>query len=853
VDPLLWKRIGELFAAARQLNGESRLAFLKENCGQDQQLFEQVVSLLEIDTQPGPLDSTATISALPVPQVIAGRFRIIRYIAEGGMGTVYEAEDLTLHDRVALKTIRPDIASHPRAVERFKHEIVLGKKVTHPNVCRIHDLGVDRSENGTEFLFLTMQFLSGETLASRIRRGPIPATESLPLIEDMADALSAAHQVEVIHRDFKSGNVMLVTGPNRTCAVVTDFGLARGIHEDSSRTHAGMVGTVDYMAPEQIRGECLTPAVDIYALGVVMYEMTTGQRPFTGDSKVTVALKHLNDHPRPPQDLAPHLEPNWNETILGCLRKPPLERFQSAAEVKEALVQNGAKSRRRLLRRPSGRTDRRLRLLLWLGFGLASLLLVAATVLVVRHNRLPSASQDLSIAVLPFAEETAGPENQYFGEELSNEIIAALSRVPALSVIARNSSFSISDSNLDLKVAAQQLHTRYLVTGSVRFVDNRVQIAAQLIDPPNNRILWSQTFQRDRTQTAALHAEIVRGIISRLGVQASGAQLAVFGLEVPPEAAVALYMRGRTLWASRSPKNLSEALKLFTQCIVLDPTFAAAYAARADTLAIMAERSYLAAATAVPQAKEAALHALILDPQLPEAHAALGLVQDTGEWDFYNAEKSFQRAIQLGPSYVYSHQWYAAVLLKIGKGDEAIREAETAARLDPLSPAAIASVGWMNYYTYKYDVTLQIADDLSKKYPYYPDVCMLRADTMIAKHAFAGALRALATCTSDIKGTPLYLRSLAVAQGLSGDTVGAMSTLTSMLAMRENRPVSEFNLSAVYASLNRPDEAFYWLNQGIIHHDSLTAMVAISPFFEPIRTDSRYPETLARIGLPYKK
>ena len=255
MDPLRWKRIGELFAAARLLSGEARIAFLKENCGEDQDLIEQVISLCDADGNPGPLDSKPTISTLPIPEVIASRFRIIRYIAEGGMGTVYEAEDLILHDRVALKTIRPDISSHARAVERFKREISLGKKVTHPNVCRIYDIGTHRKESGEELLFLTMQFLSGETLASRIKRGPIPKTEALPLIEDMADALSAAHQAEVIHRDFKSGNVMLVSGPNRTCAVVTDFGLARGIHDDSSRTHTGVVGTVDYMAPEQIRGQ----------------------------------------------------------------------------------------------------------------------------------------------------------------------------------------------------------------------------------------------------------------------------------------------------------------------------------------------------------------------------------------------------------------------------------------------------------------------------------------------------------------------------------------------------------------------------------------------------------------------
>jgi len=355
VDPLRWKRIEELFAAARPLDGDSRIAFLKENCGQDEDLFQQVNSLLEMDGKPGPLDAAPTVSTLNIAQIVDNRFRIIRYIAEGGMGTVYEAEDLQLHDHVALKTIRPDIASDPRAVERFKREISLGKRVTHPNVCRIHDLGVDRSKNGHGVLFLTMQFLSGETLASRIRRGPLPTSEALPLIEDMADALSAAHEVDVIHRDFKSGNVMLVHGAHRTCAVVTDFGLARAMRDSASLTQSGIVGTVEYMAPEQIKGSEITPATDIYALGVVMYEMVTGQRPFTGDAKVTIALKHLNDEPQPPRALAPHLEPQWDDAILGCMQKLPGDRFQSAAEIKDALAKDGVRPHGRVARRGAAR------------------------------------------------------------------------------------------------------------------------------------------------------------------------------------------------------------------------------------------------------------------------------------------------------------------------------------------------------------------------------------------------------------------------------------------------------------------------------------------------------------------
>lgn len=340
MDPLLWKRIEELFAAARPLTGEKRLAFLKEHCEQDEDLFNQVLSLLDIDTKPGLLDSKITLTAVRISQVIADRFRIVRLLGAGGMGDVYEAEDLRLHDRVALKITHPEIASDTGIVERFKREILLAKRVTHANVCRIHDLGFDRSENGTEMLFLTMQFLDGETLASRIARGPLSEVEASPLIHDMADGLSAAHQAEVIHRDFKSGNVMLVPAGDRTRAVITDFGLALAVQgvECMSLTRADPVGTVGYMAPEQIKGEKLAPTADIYAFGVVIYEMVTGRRPFTGDSNLAIALKHVNEEPLPPRALAPHLSSHWEKSILHCLRKLPEERFRSVADVKASFA-----------------------------------------------------------------------------------------------------------------------------------------------------------------------------------------------------------------------------------------------------------------------------------------------------------------------------------------------------------------------------------------------------------------------------------------------------------------------------------------------------------------------------------
>jgi len=328
------ERIYEIFAAAIRLPSENRATFLNEACAGDVTVQADVERLLAADA--GTASMVYVSSGLPqfLPgKELAGRFRIARFIASGGMSDVYEVEDMQLGEHVALKTIRPEMIGDARALSRFKREIQYAKRVTHPNVCRIHDLGSHR-EGEFEILFLTMELLDGDTLAARLRAaGRISTEEALPILIQMADALAAAHDVGIIHRDFKTSNVMLA-GAARG-AVVTDFGLARssGIGDDPSLTDAGMVvGTPAYMAPEQLMHGELTPATDIYALGLVMYEMFTGRKPF--DS----AMKRLCEAPADPAELTPGLDPRWGSVILRCLERDPAQRFQSAKEVARALT-----------------------------------------------------------------------------------------------------------------------------------------------------------------------------------------------------------------------------------------------------------------------------------------------------------------------------------------------------------------------------------------------------------------------------------------------------------------------------------------------------------------------------------
>jgi tetratricopeptide (TPR) repeat protein/tRNA A-37 threonylcarbamoyl transferase component Bud32 len=344
-------RIRDIFIAAVEKPAAERDAFLDQACLSHPELRKQVERLLEADGSTDSFFANANDGPVPrfsVGRILAERFRVVRHIAAGGMGDVYEVEDIALNARLALKTIRSDLVGDEIALARFKREIQCAKQVTHPNVCRIHDLGSHR-EGQTEILFLTMELLRGETLARRLRAtGRISPPDALPLVVQMAEGLSAAHEAGVIHRDFKTSNVILTGRGTARRAVVTDFGLAlpNSAGDEASLTQSGVVmGTPAYMAPEQLTRGDVTPATDVYALGLVIYEMTTGMRPFPADTPIASALKRLTDPPPRASDYVPGFDPRWEAAIVRCLEREPARRFQNPKDVIHALTETSAPTR----------------------------------------------------------------------------------------------------------------------------------------------------------------------------------------------------------------------------------------------------------------------------------------------------------------------------------------------------------------------------------------------------------------------------------------------------------------------------------------------------------------------------
>jgi serine/threonine-protein kinase len=864
VDPLRWKRISELFAAARQLDGERRIAFLQENCGQDEDLFQQVKCLLDIDGQHGLLDSKPTASMLGVSQLVAGRFRIIRYIAEGGMGTVYEAEDLQLRDHVALKAIRPDIACDPTAGERFRREILLGKKVTHPNVCRIHDLGIHVTQNGTEVLFLTMQFLRGETLSSRIKRGPIPQTEALPLIEDMADALTTAHQAEVIHRDFKSGNVMLVPGAHRTCAVVTDFGLARGIRDGASLTQSGLVGTVDYMAPEQITGGEITPATDIYALGVVMYEMVTGKRPFIGDSKGSVIQKHLNDEPQPPRELAPHLDANWNEAILGCLRKPPGERFQSAAEVKAAVAQDGDKLGERLpIPRRKRATSVRL-IALSVAFSLALLILGAIPAVRLKLREwFPFGSVALggsrgngvsshpirSLAVVPFIDASSHSSQDYLADGMTEELTTQLTQISALRVISHTSVMKYKDLKEPISGISRELNVDAIIEGTVYRVDHRIRITVELVDVTGKQNLWSHSYERNLDDVFALQSELARAIVSEIRLRLTPREqerLATRQTSVPADA-YENYLQGRYHLNRRTAPELSAAVENFQAAVARDENFAEAYAGLADAYTLLGLYRALPANHAFSLAQTAARRALEIDPQLGQAHASIAFVRFL-DLDWADVEDQFKAAIDSNPGYAVAHHWYALYLAAQGRPTEALREINLAVALDPNSSIIRSNVAWCMFLARRYDEAIQKAKDAVARDPSFPVAHEYLGQAYLEKRQYNEAISELAIAVELAGRTPYYIAELANAYASAGLPDSARSLLLELQSKAGGLNVSLADLALVHVGLGENSRAIELLEQAVRVHSPGAVNLKVHPRYDPLRSDPHFAALVRRLG-----
>jgi serine/threonine-protein kinase len=850
MTPERWQQLKALFAEAVERPADQRESYISAISREDSELADELRRLLrETEGSSGFLEHTLSLAggilavpphakALNAGRVLCERFEILRFIARGGMGEVYEAYDSALQERVALKTIRSEIASNPSVIERFQAEVARTRAITSEHVCRVYDLFTHRGDDGSEIHFLTMQLLLGESLAERLLRHPrLTPEEALPLVTSIAAGLDAAHKKQIVHGDLKSGNIMLVRKEDgQLSAIVTDFGLARRVQADrppgdSEGKRLAYGGTPAYMAPEQVAGKSAVAASDIYSLAVVVFEVVTGKLPFEG----ATTEQRLTEPPPSPRFIVPELPKSWDRALLRCLDRDPGNRYPTALEFADAL--DAAPSRRKRVRRTRGAT----------GLALFVILAVSLWLILRSFQTATPIAHDRSIAVLPFEELSSAPNGQYFADGFTEELTNDLTRIPDLRVVGRDSSFRFRGSHLSTSEIGHRLGVHYVLAGSIRRSDGSVRAIARLVNAAGGTELWSREFSGQQQNLLDLQNRMAQQIT--VAMQVKLASVASDDIALPDIGARDLYWMGRFYWRQHTDAAVRRSLDYFAKAIERDPKYALAYTGQADSYSVLAESGVLPAADALSKARASALTAVALDPKLADAYASLGQVTSLYDRDFQQAERYFRQALELNGSLVIAHQWYSYMLVKQRRFAEAMRHAQIALEIDPLSLPANINLAVQYLYAGNYDGAVLQCRKLDQLEPKLIFTRLLTATVLARRGQIDEAVRVMENVRQRAGNNGMTLRTIGEVNAIAGRTREAEEAAQDLIAQRSAGGVPASYIAIVYATLGQRDLAFDWLEKAYAEFDAFLSMMDVYPAFESLRSDPRYADLMLRLGL----
>jgi serine/threonine protein kinase/TolB-like protein len=898
-----WTRVRQVFEAALAQPAERRPLFVAESCRDDPAIHDQVRALLASHAHAAEFLERPAIRALGDASSATARgegvdsnagrmigpYCIESCIGRGGMGSVYLARraDLAFERRVAIKMIRPGMDSDV-IIRRFQHERQILASLDHPHIARLFDGG--STPDGLPYF--VMEYVEGTPIDRYADARRLDTKARIELCLGVLDAVQHAHERGIVHRDLKPSNVLVTASGSPK---LLDFGIAKILDPEaqgaSTLTILARAMTPDYASPEQVRGEPVTPATDVYAVGLLLYELLTGHRPYrlgsrtpheiarviceqdplkpsavvdqmdiiavpdaTGTATNQEAISRRRDGS--PELLRRRLAGALDAIVLKALRKEPSERYSTAAALADDLQcyldDRPVSAARDAVRYRVARAVRRHRA----AAGVAALMVLASavTALLIRQaprEAPPQVASIRSIAVLPFSNSSGTADLDYLSEGITEDLIQRVSLASRVKVIARDSVYRYRGRDKNPRDIGRELGVEAVLTGRVTRRGSNLSLSAELVDARDGRHLWGEHYDRKLSDLQLLQRQLAQRIIASLHVQLSLEERTRLGLDHTDDAAAYhAYLRGRYLWNKRTPDGLQKSIGHFQQAVDADPAFALAYSGLADAHTLLTEYYVAPAAATYPHAREAATRALAIDDSSAEAHTSMAYIRMSYEWDWEGAEAEFQRAIQLNPTYPTAHQWYAEYLSSRGRHDEAVAEIRKAKELEPLSPIIHSVEAIILYQARRYDQVIELCQRVIDLYPDFPEVYEYLKRGYQAKGMYKEAMAARQTRQRILGRSTRQPEALRAAGSVIDPIVywrGRLEQGLEEASAAGSGPFElAFELAELLAQVGQNGPALRWLEQACAQSDFNLKYLRTAPLLDPLRDDPGYKDLLQR-------
>jgi len=794
------------------------------------------------------------VEELAQESVFADRYRIIESLGRGGMGRVYKAFDTEVKEQVALKLIKPEIARDEATIERFRNELKVARKVSHRNVCRMHDLG--KAEEG---YYITMEYVEGKDLKSHIRRvGKLTEADIINIAQQVCDGLKEAHELGIIHRDMKPQNIMIDKNDR---VKIMDFGIARSVGAPGVTATGVLIGTPDYLSPEQAEGEEVDHRSDIYSFGVILYEMVTGTVPFYGDTALSVALKHKSQLPPDPRKLNPEISEDLSRLILICMEKGRGRRYQTAHELLADLgnIAEGLPLGTKI--RPQRETffAALIRRKLFIPAVIGALAIIAAGIFVLigRDGAIDS------IAVLPFENMKKDPELEYLCDGITEDLIDRLYQFPSLKkVIARNSAFQYRGKRIDPKVVGEELDVDAVLLSWINQRGDELSIGVELVNTHDSGLIWTQHYEQEKTGLFNIKEQILKSVIANLNIKVTADEQAALSKEdsVAPGAYDAYFKALYYLRNWRTEEEFNKAIEYSQQAIQIDPDYVPPYELLAHAYVEIGRFGILPPSESFPRARDYALKAISIDETSALAHAELGAVKLLYDWDAPGGQESIERAFELNPNNPYvlfRFKHYLNITGKHSEKNNALIQRQI--EIDPLYFTFQLNLAEYYLRIGQYDESISHAKRLMEKKDIIRPWLLAHVHAVLARCYIINKLSNVAVEQCDqalaaLGSSPdiVLLSIIGNVYARAGRIDKAQQIVDQFKTLASQRYVDPFLFAIIYLGLGDKDQAFAWFEKANeVHSPNLVWLNTLfwGIGFDTIHSDPRYIELINKIGI----